>query len=223
MSHALAKLRVEARAMIRKLTGEKARARARADAGFEAALATLKAGDLAIDLGANAGIFTEKMAATGADVIAFEPDPHAFETLSKRVGGLKNVRLINAAAAETSGVMKLYRHVNFADAPERHSTGSSLVAGKARTSEAMTVEVEVVDFPAFLLETSRPVALLKVDIEGAEVALIETLLASPAGALVQKMFVETHERVLPQLAARTRALKQQTRGSIAPEINWDWR
>ena len=223
MSHVLAKLRVEASALVRKLTGEKARARAQADAEFEAAVAGLTAGDLAIDLGANMGIFTEKMAATGADVVAFEPDPHAFEALSKRVGGLKNVTLINAAAADTSGAMTLYRHVNFSDAPDKHSTGSSLVEGKSRTNDEMAVEVDVVDFPAFLEKTARPVALLKVDIEGAEVALIEALLRSPSGKLVDKMFVETHERVLPQLAARTRALKAQTSGRVAPAINWDWR
>ncbi len=223
MSHALAKLRVEARAFLRKITGEKKRARALADAEFEAALSNLKAGDLAIDLGANAGIFTEKMAATGADVIAFEPDPHAFETLSKRVGSLENVTLLNAAASETGGTMTLYRHVNFADAPEKHSTGSSLVEGKARTSDAMAVKVDVIDFPKFLEEKNRQVALLKVDIEGAEVALIEALLVSSAGKLVDKMFVETHERVLPQLAARTDALKRQTVGASSPAINWDWR
>ena len=48
------------------------------------------------------------------------------------------------------------------------------------------------------------------------------LLASPAAARIGRIFVETHERALPGLAARTRALKARTRGLARPAVNWDW-
>lgn len=223
MSAVLPKLRVEAEALLRKLTGAKRRARLAADAAFAKALSELSANDLAIDLGANAGDFTERMAQTGADVIAFEPDPHAFSGLLARFEDMPNVRLVNAAAAAQSGRLELYRHVDFARSPDHYSTGSSLLKDKSRMSNQDAVEVEVVDFAAFVEDLGRNVSLLKVDIEGAEVELFECLLASPASRLVGTVFVETHERVLPQLAARTRALKHKTRALAQPQINWDWR
>ncbi|MGL4320946.1 MAG: hypothetical protein ACRCS3_08795, partial [Paracoccaceae bacterium] len=51
--------------LIARLTGARARQRAAVTAQFDAAVAGLKPGDLAVDLGANVGIFTQRMAATG--------------------------------------------------------------------------------------------------------------------------------------------------------------
>lgn len=49
---------------------------------FSQVLAETQAGDLCIDLGANIGSITKRMAMTGADVISFEPDPGAFAALT---------------------------------------------------------------------------------------------------------------------------------------------
>ncbi|MFM2391264.1 MAG: hypothetical protein RLZZ437_2819 [Pseudomonadota bacterium] len=206
----------------RRVTGAKARARAAAEAAFDAALAALKPGDLAVDLGANVGLFTARMAATGADVVAFEPDPHAFALLSDRVGALPNVTLVPAAAGDAAGTLTLFRHRDFAAGPDRRTTSSSIVAGKRNMDETGGVEVEVIDFAAWLAAQNRPVALLKIDIEGAEVALLERLLATPQADLVACAFVETHERVIPHLRARTSALKTMAATRKRPVINWDW-
>lgn len=206
----------------RRITGAKARARAAAETGFNAALAALGPGDLVIDLGANVGLFTERMAATGADVVAFEPDPHAFALLTQRMAGKANVTLIPAAAGDAKGTLRLFRHRDFAAGPDRRTTSSSIVAGKRNMDETGGVDVEVIDFTAWLAQTARPVALLKIDIEGAEVALLERLLASPYADLVALAFVETHERVIPHLRTRTAALKSLAAGRTRPVINWDW-
>ncbi len=63
-----------------------------AQALFDAALARLGLGDHCLDLGANVGSFTARMAETGATVHAFEPDRAAFEALSKCVEGMDNVK-----------------------------------------------------------------------------------------------------------------------------------
>lgn len=206
----------------RRITGAKARARATAEASFNAALAGLKPGDLAIDLGANVGIFTQRMAETGADVVAFEPDPHAFALLSERVKGKPNVTLIAAAAGDKAGQLTLFRHQNFTSSPDKRTTASSIVTGKRDMDETGGLTVEVIDFAAWLATQNRPVALLKIDIEGAEVALLERLLATPQADLVAQAFVETHERVIPNLRARTAALKELAAQRVRPAINWDW-
>ena len=222
MAHLAERVRFRLSRLWARLTGAKGRARGAAQARFRAAVAALGPGDLAIDLGANLGDVSAVLAATGAEVIAFEPDPYAFGRLSERLGGLANVRLMNAAAGDRAGVLPLYRHRDFDRAPERRSLASSLMADHAEVGAGPAAQVEVLDFAAFVAGLGRDVALVKIDIEGAEVALMEALLASPAAARIGLILVETHERALPGLAARTRALRARTRGQVRPEVNWDW-
>ncbi|TCP59798.1 FkbM family methyltransferase [Rhodovulum bhavnagarense] len=219
----LERVRMELGHLARKATGEKTRRRGAAIEAFEAARADLRPGDLAIDLGANIGLITETLAETGADVIAFEPDPHAFELLSARLAGRANVTLIQAAAAAQAGTLPLMRHRDFANDPDRRTVSSTLVQGKRRMEGGETVEVEVKDFVAYLHALNRPVKLLKIDIEGSEVALLERLLGDPVAARIGHVFVETHERAVISLAARTRALKRRAARMDRPVINWDWR
>ena len=206
----------------RRLSGEKARVRGRAQAEFDAAVADLGPDDVAIDLGANVGLFTRLMAERGCAVYAFEPDPYAFERLQETVAPFDNVHLIAAAAGAEAGQFRLFRHRDFASSPERRTTASSIVEGKRHMDEGNFILVEVKDFVQFLRELNRPVKLLKIDIEGAEVALLERLLNEPECALIDRIFVETHERVLIQLAPRTRALKLRAAQMTKPTINWDW-
>lgn len=218
----LERLRLEARSIWRRLTGAKRRARAQAMLQFDQALADLRPGDIAIDLGANLGLFTSRMAATGARVFAFEPDPHALSRLRVAVSGMENVTLIPAAAGVQDGSIRLFRHRDFDTDPDRRSTGSSVIEGKRHMREDQAVEVELRDFLRFLRELDAPVKLLKIDIEGAEVPLLEALLTQPEAERIDRIFVETHERVLPSLAARTRALKALAATRARPVINWDW-
>ncbi len=203
-------------------SGQKAAAQKAAQDAFDAVCARLGPGDLAVDLGANQGLFTQKLAATGADVVAFEPDPHAFEALTARMAGQAQVDCRNAAAAAQAGVMTLYRTAHFDRNPDRHSTSSSLLAENRNVDKANGFDVEVVDFVDFLVSLDRDVALIKVDIEGAEVDLMEALLDHPVASRVGHIFVETHERANPSLAVRTSALKARTAGQGQPAVNWDW-
>jgi FkbM family methyltransferase len=222
MAHLAERVRFRLSRLWARLTGAKGRARAAAQARFRAVVAGLGPGDLVIDLGANLGDVSATLAATGAEVIAFEPDPYAFGRLADRLGGMANVRLMNAAAGDRAGVLPLFRHRGFEAAPERRSLASSLLADHAEVGGEPAARVEVVDFPAFVAGLDRDVALVKIDIEGAEVALMEALLDHPAAARIGLIVVETHERALPGLAARTRGLRARTRGQTRPEVNWDW-
>ena len=206
----------------RKITGRRRRARRAAKRSFADALARLGPGDVAIDLGANAGEFTVPMAQTGAEVHAFEPDPHAMTRLRAAVAGKRNVTLHDAAAGGQAGVFRLYRSVSFDRDPDRQSKSSSLLAEKRNVSTGDAIEVQVVDFVAFLERLDRDVALIKMDIEGAEVELLEALMASPLRSRVGRIFVETDGRGLPRLAGRIAALKARAAGMTRPQINWDW-
>ena len=106
----------------------------------------LRPGDLAVDLGANRGDVTALLAATGADVVAFEPDPLTFAKLQTRFAGVANVTLIRAAAGVASGTVRLMRADNFAENPDGASVKSTILDGGRRMDGQNAVEVELIDF-----------------------------------------------------------------------------
>lgn len=188
------------------------------DAEFERALTKVKPGDICIDCGANVGAFTRQMAKTGATVYAFEPDPWSFKKLSEEVSEISNVVLINKAVGVATSEITFYRNANFEQNPERYSLGSSFYPRE--NSEAITVEV--VDFIKFAKSLGRPIAVLKMDIEGAEVEILEQLLSKEKLHLFGEIFVETHEVQFPELLERTWDLRARIKTIDGAKINLDW-
>jgi hypothetical protein len=64
-------------------------ARWRADYLFDCAVRRLRPGDVVVDCGANIGLITLRLAARGATVHAFEPDPYSFGRLRAATAGLQ--------------------------------------------------------------------------------------------------------------------------------------
>lgn len=81
----------------------------RSYAVFDQMLEQIGAGDIVIDLGANVGEITQQMAATGATVHAFEPDPETFTHLQNATKELGNVVLHQAAVGGEDGTVTLFR------------------------------------------------------------------------------------------------------------------
>jgi FkbM family methyltransferase len=169
----------------------KPRAEIAALAAFDRCLSDIGKDDVVLDLGANVGDFTETLAATGATVHAYEPDPYAFHSLSARFEGKPNVCLYNAAVAAKSGSVQLSRLIDFDKDPAFRSTGSSIYFDRG-SGEFVTVEA--VSFADALARCGKPIALIKMDIEGAEFDILEHVFAAPTAYDFGSMFVETHER-----------------------------
>lgn len=188
---------------------------------FERALNSLRPGDICIDCGANRGLYTEKFAARGARTHAFEPDPWSFARLSERMAADPgDIHLRNAAVGTKAGHITFYRDAGFDDAPRKASLASSIYPRADRPQQA--IDVETVDFLAFLRGLDRDIAIIKMDIEGAEVPLLEALFASDLMDRIGYLFVETHELQFPDLLVRTWALRAQARRIKGPVIDLDW-
>jgi FkbM family methyltransferase len=191
-------------------------------------LSMLRPGDVVIDCGANVGAVTGPLAETGATVHAFEPDPYAFGQLSKRVEGKENVVLHNAAVGVTAGSVRLMRAANFDENPKGGSVKSTVVAGGRNIDERdeATIEVEMIALPEFihsLAAEAGEVAFLKMDIEGAELDLLEHMQAEKLFDVVRLTVAETHENKFRDLRPRFAALRE----AIAAEhpvtrVNLDW-
>ncbi len=134
--------------------------------------ANLSEGDIAIDLGSYSGLtsiaFSKAVGASGK-VIALEPDPLNYACVEHNIAthvarnGIDNIVLLPAAASPTSGTLRL---------SSEGAMGSALtsIVGSYRGE---TIEVESVSLADLVKRQKLPrVDFIKMDIEGAELALI---------------------------------------------------
>ena len=197
-----------------------------AEGYLTAIAAMLKPGDLALDCGANMGVVTAVLAATGADVIAYEPDPYAFEILQEKFSQKNNVTLVNAAVGVGSGTVRLMRADNFGDNPGGASVKSTILDGGRRIDADNSVEVSLIDFPGLVRElvTARgEIAFVKMDIEGAELDILEVMDCESLFTNVRCLVAETHERKFKDLRDRYKALRESVAERYPTgKVNLDW-
>lgn len=189
-------------------------------AAFKNALQAIGPGSVAVDCGANVGVYTLMLARTGATVHAFEPHPHAFAELKQRVKGLPNVVLYPSAVSTSDGETDLFLHERSSEDVVHFSQSSSLEAGKTNIDSNASVKVPIVDFAGFIADLPG-VDLLKMDIEGHEIAVLNALLDRELMGTVRRAFIELHDRKNPELREPTAAL----RGRMAPHmdrVDLDW-
>lgn len=197
-----------------------------AEGYLTAITAMLKPGDLAVDCGANMGVVTERLMQSGANVVAFEPDPYAFSILEQKFAHCENVTLINAAVGVGCGTVRLMRADNFGENPEGASVKSTILDGGRRIDAANSVEVPLIDFPSWIREQSAAtgeIAFVKMDIEGAELDILEKMHSDQMFALVRCLVAETHERKFKDLRDRYKALRDAVAEAYpAGKVNLDW-
>lgn len=191
---------------------------------FKAVAVKLTADDIAIDCGANVGRFTALMAASGATVHAFEPNPEAHAVLAREMAKFPRVHTYPAAVTTTPGPVKLYLHKWANEDPVHWSTGSSLLANKNNVRPDRFATVEGIVFADFLRKLgAKRIALLKMDIEGAEVDVLNQLLDEGLHTMIDQAFVETHDRRVPELVEPTRRLRERLQAMGATQFRLDWR
>lgn len=190
-------------------------------AAFDRHVSQLGAGSLAIDCGANVGDVTARLAATGAQVHAFEPEPYLFSLLVKRFAGVPNVSLHNAAVAARAGRLRLWLE----DDPARELSElnrHSILRSPNADRGTQHVEVDCVDLLDFVAGLGRKPDLVKIDIEGAEVEILERLLAEDRFGDVGAMFVETHECQMPELRHRIVRIFREIDARKLESVNLLW-
>jgi FkbM family methyltransferase len=135
-------------------------------------------GDRCVDVGANIGVHTvrlAKLAGSGGSVIAIEPDPGLAGRARRNIAlnGLGNARVINAAASDQAGETVLYRP-GTADTNRARASllRHSYLTGTAITVPVVTVDNVCVDRACDDAVPVTRVAVIKVDVEGHESAVV---------------------------------------------------
>ena len=188
---------------------------------FEEVLAQIDETSICVDLGANIGSVTRRLAETGAIVHSFEPDPWTYKQLETNTHDLANVQLYNAAVAAQDGEITMYRPPGFDERPGAHSVAVSMY-NSYREGDVTSVNVACINFCRFVSELEADVDLVKIDIEGAEVELLEALLESEAAKKIKNIFVETHYNIFPDQIGRVAELKRRYANLDSPHVNFNW-
>jgi methyltransferase, FkbM family len=119
---------------------------------------------IAIDIGANFGIYTYAFARLGREVYAFEPQPACAETLGVWAARHPSIKIFNAGLGECLGMMTLHVPINARGRPV-HTRASFLEVSGPHTEQVLPVlALDDLELP--------PVALMKIDVEGLEAAVL---------------------------------------------------
>ena len=149
----------------------------------------IKKANTIIDVGANIGVATAyfKKHFPNAEVIAIEPDSKSFKALQKNISlnKLTQVSVINAAVTPKFGKTLFYGQVS---PKESDARGNSILSswGLQRKNSTVT-QVDAIQLSSLI---NKPISLLKIDIEGAEMMVIEEI--AQKLHLVENIFIEYH-------------------------------
>ena len=190
-------------------------------AEFNRALSNLNKESYVIDCGANVGEFTKRFLEKGFIVDAFEPDPIAINELKKKCKKNKNLNLFQSAVGLKDNTQKLFRYRKFDENDPYSTQGSSLLDYRSGTNKPF-VEIKVIDFTNHINKQKKDISLLKMDIEGSEIEILNKIIDLNIHDKIKYIFVETHERFSHKLGLETAKLKLRIKKLNINNINLDW-
>lgn len=161
-------------------------------------LSLLKPRDVVADLGANIGYFTmlaARAVGPAGQVFAFEPEPRNFRYLSKNIelNRYTQVTLTQAALADKPGTVKLF----LCPYDTGHHTiqqfgGIQAYRPDMVLAEKVAIDVSMVTLDEALAKLDRPVDVIKMDVEGAELLALagmeRVIRSSPNLRMIMEFF-----------------------------------
>ncbi|MFF8802891.1 MULTISPECIES: FkbM family methyltransferase [unclassified Methylobacterium] len=125
-----------------------------------------------VDIGANIGVVSASVAMHlegRGNVFAFEPSPSTYELAAATIAlnGVENVILIKSAVGKQEGSVKFFA------TPGNSGISSLLNHGFKFLSELQEIEVPICQIDNFFKGRESSVGIMKIDVEGAEIDVIE--------------------------------------------------
>ncbi|WP_341237313.1 FkbM family methyltransferase [uncultured Limnobacter sp.] len=122
--------------------------------------------DLVIDVGGNRGVYAYKFWRLGSKVEVFEPNPKCMDVLSAWANGKSSVSLHHVALSSCSGSATL--HIPIDKLGVEHDASASIEHSDFDIVRDQVVPLKTLDSFAF-----ESVKLIKIDVEGHELSVIE--------------------------------------------------
>jgi FkbM family methyltransferase len=128
-----------------------------------------------VDVGVNLGqtLLIVKAIASNMDYVGFEPNPLCVQYVSTlvKVNGIPKTSVIPAALGTTDGIAILYKEKVHAD-----DSAATIVRDFRNTENKEEIIVPLVSANSVASLSQRMVGIVKIDVEGGELEVIETLL-----------------------------------------------
>lgn len=145
---------------------------------------------VALDIGANRGIYTRRIAPKFEKVYAFEPHPDNIKHLQERTIQFDNVEIIQGVISDVDGPAKLYNCI----ANHGGHTLSKAVMEKAIWGHSPDDFLEVVGTTLDTFCKDKKVSFMKVDVEAAEDRIFNSAIETLKNNKLD-MIVEVHQFV----------------------------
>ena len=143
-------------------------------------------GTLFVDAGAHVGFYSVLADRAGADVVALEPDPYNLAALRRNLRGTR-AEVLGSAVSDSVGAASFHLSSS--------TTGSSLVErGDIEMTSSVPVQTTTVD--ALVAGRSFDRLVLKVDVEGAEPAVLVGARQALRDAAHATVIAEVHPNAL---------------------------
>ncbi|MDR0651389.1 MAG: FkbM family methyltransferase [Candidatus Peribacteria bacterium] len=130
-----------------------------------------------VDCGANVGLIIDIARFVGMEVYAFEPSKSAFRLLKKKYEGDDKIHLYQKAVSDKFTTVNFYYNEH-----ALYDQSASLIHPMKPTKNPVSYEVESVRLVEILkndiLSKHKKIHLLKLDVEGAEFAIMEDIIKS---------------------------------------------
>jgi FkbM family methyltransferase len=183
-------------------------------------VSTLTSDDIVLDLGANVGEYTELLAATGATVIAYEPDPYAHKRLAAIGQKYPNVTIHNKAVTRVAQVTRFESSVKIENGKTVQSAkASKIISGQRESFNSIKIKTESF---SNIIKKYEYIKLIKCDIEGSELDILKNITENELSK-IGHMFVETHERLYPSTFSDILKLNKYFNSLKISNINLYWR
>lgn len=146
-----------------------------------------KKGDVVVDLGANIGYYTllaARIIGSNGRVYAFEPDPSNYKLLTYNIklNNFLNVIAEEKAVSDKTGTLNLYRNAQ--------DMGAHTIYEADEYKNIITVESVTMD--GYFKGRECPINIVKMDVEGAELAVLKGMDNILKGNRDLKIFAEFH-------------------------------
>ena len=175
--------------------------------------------EICIDCGGHIGVFTDVALHCGAIVYVFEPNKYLFAFLQNKYRDNPNVILHNQAVSNRN-----YQTQFLIDECGELSQGNRIVESVNHTQKSY--EVEVIDLSQYIKEHILPkhnkISFLKLDVEGSEFDIMESLLGQDLHKHIGYIACETHERFFSDGEEKLAKLKQSIEEKSAKNVFLDW-
>ena len=177
---------------------------------------------IVIDCGANVGEVSSPLISSGAKLFCFEPHPLAYQKLKQRFKNSSRVIVYDDAVGIENHRAKLYKHINSNTDELKYSTGSSLYSNKSNVDPNDYYEINVINLVEFIDSLALQIFILKIDVEGAEVELVNKLIDKGTYKKIDYIFVETHDKKMPELIVPTKKLRLKIKELNITNIYTNW-